>query len=132
MSSATPNSDDFWDITNSIDLGSDHSYDLIYGDALWWEDHWPTKKWSSITRLTPEVGAPEILTAVVIWHRRPDNGEICGVLVHFARPLQKSEKALDYPIWEVKSFKPFEIMPSVICKTCGDHGWIRDGRWFGV
>jgi hypothetical protein len=31
--------------------------------------------------------------------------------------------------WEVVSEEPFTISPSVLCRACGDHGFVRDGRW---
>lgn len=130
MSKMSDAENECWDTSNSIPLGSDHSYDFIYGDALWWEDNWPKKKWLNITHKN---GSPEeILTGMVIWHKRPDNGETCGVLIHFMRPLQTSEKELDYPIWEVSMMKPLSIHPSIICKVCKDHGFIKEGRWLGI
>lgn len=27
------------------------------------------------------------------------------------------------------SREPMHIEASVLCATCGDHGWIRDGKW---
>lgn len=32
------------------------------------------------------------------------------------------------PKWELRSIEPLHIEPSVAC-GCGDHGWIRDGKW---
>lgn len=32
------------------------------------------------------------------------------------------------PMWHVESLAPLTISPSVLC-SCGDHGFIRDGRW---
>lgn len=33
------------------------------------------------------------------------------------------------PVWTVESWGPLTISPSVMCRTCGHHGWIRNGRW---
>lgn len=31
--------------------------------------------------------------------------------------------------WTVQSWEPLTVTPSVLCLTCGLHGWIRGGRW---
>jgi len=35
---------------------------------------------------------------------------------------------LQGPKWAVESWEPLTLSPSVAC-SCGDHGFIRDGRW---
>jgi hypothetical protein len=32
-------------------------------------------------------------------------------------------------VWTVERDDPLTISPSVLDPACGDHGWIRDGRW---
>jgi hypothetical protein len=31
--------------------------------------------------------------------------------------------------WKVETREPFTISPSILCRACGDHGFIRDGKW---
>jgi hypothetical protein len=31
--------------------------------------------------------------------------------------------------WAVAVESPITVSPSILCMTCGHHGWIRDGRW---
>jgi hypothetical protein len=31
--------------------------------------------------------------------------------------------------WTVESWEPLTISPSVLCRRCGDHGFIRQGKW---
>lgn len=33
------------------------------------------------------------------------------------------------PRWQVASEEPLTLHPSLLCRSCGHHGWIRDGRW---
>jgi len=33
------------------------------------------------------------------------------------------------PIHTLVSEDPLHIEPSILCRACGDHGFIRDGRW---
>ena len=34
-----------------------------------------------------------------------------------------------WPVWQVVAWDPLTLSPSVLCRTCGNHGWIREGRW---
>ena len=31
--------------------------------------------------------------------------------------------------WELLSVDPITISPSVLCRVCGDHGFIQNGKW---
>lgn len=31
--------------------------------------------------------------------------------------------------WKVESEEPLTLSPSILCRACGDHGYIRNGRW---
>lgn len=31
--------------------------------------------------------------------------------------------------WTVESENPLTLSPSILCRSCGDHGHIRNGRW---
>lgn len=33
------------------------------------------------------------------------------------------------PRWQVESWEPLTLSPSLLCRTCGLHGFIRAGRW---
>ena len=35
----------------------------------------------------------------------------------------------DKPMWTVESWEPLTLSPSLLCRACGCHGWIRDGKW---
>lgn len=32
--------------------------------------------------------------------------------------------------WDVISLEPLHLEPSLLCRLCGSHGWIRSGAWF--
>lgn len=34
-----------------------------------------------------------------------------------------------HPTWVVESEDPLTLSPSILCRTCGHHGFIRGGRW---
>lgn len=35
----------------------------------------------------------------------------------------------DRPTWTVEQNDPLTLSPSVACRTCGNHGFIREGKW---
>lgn len=55
-------------------------------------------------------------------HKKPD-GELCFGSVYF-----EGTKG-DGPKWKVESLEPLTISPSLLCKVCGHHGFIRQGKW---
>lgn len=50
-------------------------------------------------------------------------GEPCAGSVNFDLPVNEGQT-----VWQVHSMDPLHIEPSVLC-SCGDHGFIREGRW---
>lgn len=34
-----------------------------------------------------------------------------------------------HPAWTIESEDPLTLSPSILCRTCGHHGFIRGGRW---
>lgn len=56
-------------------------------------------------------------------HRRPDNGEECsGGFVNFAGRHMTDG-------WKLESEQPLTMSPSLLCRGCQCHGFIRDGKW---
>lgn len=33
------------------------------------------------------------------------------------------------PLWTVESRDPLTLSPSLLCRVCGHHGFIKSGRW---
>ena len=33
------------------------------------------------------------------------------------------------PTWHVEQWEPLTLSPSLLCCVCGDHGFVREGRW---
>jgi hypothetical protein len=31
--------------------------------------------------------------------------------------------------WQIQQTEPLTVTPSILCGTCGIHGFIRDGKW---
>lgn len=60
-------------------------------------------------------------------HPRPDTGERCSGAITF--DLVETVHLEHRARWRVITRDPLTLNPSVMCRTCGHHGWIRNGRW---
>ena len=54
-------------------------------------------------------------------HPRPDNGEWCSGYAPCS-PARLED-------WELVSRDPITLSPSLLCRICGHHGFVIDGRW---
>lgn len=67
----------------------------------------------------------------LIRHPMPD-GSTCTASILFdtprARVYKKHSDGDKCQFWGVTSLDPLDINPSLVCH-CGDHGFIREGRW---
>ena len=61
-------------------------------------------------------------------HKRPDNGEPCEGFISFTGSAW-SNKFTDIETWDVQSWEPLTMSPSLLCNICGDHGFIENGKW---
>jgi hypothetical protein len=105
--------------------------DLGHGHSLKWAS------WSPDRELNPQyAGLPDVehCTAIVRHDLRPDDpkrtcqkqGYCEGAITidsSVARQLWPAG-----PFWELQSAEPLTLSPSLLCH-CGDHGFIREGRW---
>lgn len=58
------------------------------------------------------------------WHQ--ENGEWGAGFIPFTGRMEAPVS------WEVVSEEPLTLNPSLACRTCGHHGFIRAGRWWPV
>ncbi len=56
------------------------------------------------------------------YHRKPEGGW-CSGFVAFTGHGDGS------PEWTVVLQDPLTLTPSILCRSCGAHGWIEGGRW---
>ncbi len=68
--------------------------------------------------------------AINDYHIKPD-GEPCSGFISFRNGAwaKEFEGNPDHQSWEVQSWEPLTITPSLLCRVCGDHGFITNGRW---
>ncbi|HKO22519.1 MAG TPA: hypothetical protein VJX91_07675 [Candidatus Eisenbacteria bacterium] len=73
----------------------------------------------------------------IVMHRRAD-GTLCEGSIMF--DLQGLREVFTHrAFWTVDKWDPLTLSPSLLCKAllaggseCGDHGYIREGRWAPV
>jgi len=101
-----------------IDLGDGHTLSWVG----WHPDDLPANR----ERFGVPLPSLERMGASIA-HKKPD-GSDCWGHIYFNLP----EVRAHFPasnIWQVESWEPLTISPSVLCMLCGDHGFIRGGRW---
>jgi hypothetical protein len=55
---------------------------------------------------------------------RDPRQECCGAV-----PLEGTAGATAGHAWKLVSADPVTLAPSLLCPTCGNHGFVRDGQW---
>jgi hypothetical protein len=66
------------------------------------------------------------LAGVAYNHARPDGSECPGGKGSWI-PVKSGGSTLDG--WDLVSESPLTLSPSLLCRVCGHHGFIRDGVW---
>lgn len=97
--------------------------DLGDGHTAQWEGWYPDRE------LNPQhAGIPDVEKwGLVIYHKNPA-GQDCAGFVTLDGEVQRRVEPNRTNRWTVESLDPLTLSPSVLC-SCGDHGFIRDGRW---
>lgn len=67
-----------------------------------------------------------VWVGIIEWHRCVDPE---GVLAAGGVLFQNAPESLKGARWTLECESPLTLSPSVLCRTCGLHGWIREGRW---
>lgn len=117
--------------THAVDLGHGHSYTF--------------HRWAPDRELNPQhADRPDIdPVGATIFHplgpgptedrfraeydRMAAAGESCAGAVTFDVPGVDVLGVRE--LWTVASLEPLHLEPSVLCCLCGDHGFVRDGKW---
>lgn len=109
--------DPWWEIGSDgvIDLGQEHRLRF--------------SRWAPDRDLNPQYrGMPDVeCYGATVRHLAP-NGRVCIGGITFEGEAQR--KLLpNGPFWTLVSLEPLTITPSLLCRLCGDHGFITDGQW---
>lgn len=63
---------------------------------------------------------------LLIKHSTPEGNACMGSVIFNSEAAERINPGKDY--WEVESWIPLTLSPSILC-SCGDHGFLREGRW---
>lgn len=66
-----------------------------------------------------------VWVGITEWHKDKD-GDLCGGWVPMK--VEGLDPFYAERAWTVVSLEPLHLEPSLLC-NCGNHGWIRDGKW---
>lgn len=107
----------------AVDLGGGHSYVL----TVWSPDRELNPQYEDIEDCDP-YGA-------IVFHTNLVTGEPCAGAIVFDGETQRKLEP-DRKLWGLNSLEPLDVEGSVLCRyarvgeaECGDHGYIREGRW---
>lgn len=65
-----------------------------------------------------------------VYHPGKDGAECVGWVAFAGRAWARSfPDGLAGKNWDVQQDNPLTLSPSIKCRVCGDHGYIRNGRW---
>lgn len=98
-----------------LDLGHDHAIEI----AVWDPD---LDLNPGLREIADQVPAK---TSAIVSHNLPD-GTRCEGAITFDVPVARAH--FSGPYWTVESWEPLTLSPSLRCH-CGDHGYIRGGKW---
>ena len=66
--------------------------------------------------------------AAHIQHQRRD-GAYCVGFIPFKGRAWSNEFNGKIEEWDVVQDDPVTLSPSILCRACGDHGFVRNGKW---
>lgn len=96
--------------------------DIGHGHFIHWTSYQPDRELNPHAAHLPDVEKFGLL----VDHYAPDGRECAGG-IYFDGPVHR-ELYPGKPGWTVESWEPLTVSPSLLC-ICGDHGFIREGRW---
>ena len=67
--------------------------------------------------------------AINDYHSKPDGTECGGFVALRGGAWEQAFEQQGIPAWDVLSWEPLTLSPSLLCKACGSHGFIRNGKW---
>jgi hypothetical protein len=105
--------------SNAVDIGENHWYAWV--------------GWSPDRDLNPQYEGIEDTDkyGVSVGHLTPE-GEPCQSFATVKGSIQIAlavRAGKETPMWDLIQEEPLTLSPSLLCRRCGDHGFIRESRW---
>lgn len=67
-----------------------------------------------------------------LYHYHPcgDRAGACAGWITIADGAWEREFAVgEIPTWTIEALEPLTLSPSLLCRSCGSHGFIQSGKW---
>lgn len=64
-----------------------------------------------------------------VWHLKPDGNKCAGWIAFEGTAWARAFHSNPIATWQVEQAEPLTLSPSLLCRSCGDHGFVRQGRW---
>jgi hypothetical protein len=110
-------------VSERIDLGDDHALEFYQ----WAPDDLPANRAS--LEIAPGDPMPVVERAgAFVLHKKPDGSDCMGSIRFDTPETQRWPSLAVGARWTVESWEPLTVSPSLLC-GCGDHGFIRGGKW---
>lgn len=107
------------------------SFDIDLGDGHWLKycGWWPDRSIPSNAALYAGIADIERVGATIYHRTDKTESGMCTGFVYFDTPEIARIFTNAAALWQVPSWDPLTLSPSVLCGRCGDHGFVRAGRW---
>lgn len=100
-------------------------------------DHWLMfTSWNPDRTLNPQYAdLPDVEhVGAIIYHPPVSGNSMSDVEGYCASHVFFDSKVTcqlwpEHSRWKVEKEDPLTLSPSVLCMRCGDHGFVRDGKW---
>lgn len=66
------------------------------------------------------------------YHLTSEGVECGGFIALRGRAWEQAFEQQGIQAWDVLSWEPLTLSPSLLCKVCGSHGFIQSGTWVPV
>lgn len=71
----------------------------------------------------------ETVIGYAVWHHCQEGRWAAGGVYFDIPQLPARIREDGRSTWTLVSSNPLHVEPSILCRACGDHGFIRNGRW---
>jgi hypothetical protein len=62
-------------------------------------------------------------------HNKPDGSRCNGFITIKGSAWDREFNDPEVASWEMSQVDPITLTPSLLCRVCGDHGFVREGKW---
>src|SRR5574340_450121 len=112
-------------------MSAPEHFDLDLGDGHWlaYVGWWPDRSIPSNAERYAGIADIERVGATIYHVTDKTESGMCSGFVHFDTPEIARVFTNKSSRWQVESWEPLTLSPSVLCGRCGDHGFVLAAKW---